>query len=446
MLRGTKTLGNDWTIRRNYGSTNAMSLRIVTSRRFAPMFGAMALAAFNDNFYKNALIILITYRLAADDGQRAAFLISLASAAFIVPFFLFSGLAGNIADKISKSRWVRLLKLVELGLYIVAGIALHTEHVWFMLGALFLLGALSSFFGPVKYAILPELLAREEILPATGMVEGGTYVSILVGTLLGALLVLHPNGYWIVSATMLAIGVAGVLAAWRVPHTVPAQPNLVLRWNIVASIWDMLKVAWRNPTILAAIFGISWFWSIGATYLTQLPVFTKEVVGADERVVSLFMGIFTVGIAVGSLVCARIVRRVPGGILSPLALAGVMLTGLDLCWVGFHLPAPGGDLIGLGSYFDSLAHVRILADLTLMSFCGGLFIVPLYALLQTDSAEGERARTIASNNVVNALFIAVASLLTALLYRFNFEVREVLLLFAVLNVPIIALLWRRRKV
>lgn len=408
------------------------------------MFGAMAFAAFNDNFYKNALIILITYRLAADSGQHAAFLISLASAAFIVPFFLFSGLAGNIADKVSKSHWVRVLKTVELGLYIVAGIALHTQHVWFMLVALFLLGALSSFFGPVKYAILPELLKREEILPATGMVEGGTYVSILIGTLLGALLVLHEHGHWIVSGVMLLVGVLGVLAAWQVPHTAPVQPTIVLRWNILASIWDMLKVAWKNPVILAAIFGISWFWSIGATYLTQLPVFTKDVIGANERVVSLYMGLFTIGIAVGSLLCARIVKKIPGSILSPLALAGVMLTGLDLWWVGTHLPAPTGELIGLGAYFNTFAHVRILADLVMMAFSGGLFIVPLYALLQTDSHESERARIIASNNVVNAMFIAVASLLCAAMYRFDFKVLDVLLVFAVLNAPIIALLWKRR--
>lgn len=422
-----------------------MPKAIITSRRFMPMFGAMALAAFNDNFYKNALIILITYRLAADSGEHAAFLISLASAAFIVPFFLFSGIAGNIADRTSKSRWVVTLKIVELGLYILAGVALHSNHVWFMLFALFLLGSLSTFFGPVKYAILPELLKREQILPATGIVEGGTYVSILIGTLLGALLVLKDNGEWIVSGIMAFVGLLGVISAWLVPLTEAKQPSLVIRWNIVAGIIDMLKVAWKNSLILAAIFGTSWFWSIGATYLTQLPVYTKQVVGANEGVVSMYMGIFTIGIAAGSLLCAKLVQKIPGRTLSPLALAGVMLTGLDLCWVGYHLPAPTGPLIGFNNYFDSVAHIRILVDLTLMSFCGGLFIVPLYALLQTDSDEHERARIIASNNVVNAMFISVASVLCAVLYRLHLEVRDVLLIFALLNMPIIALLWKRRK-
>lgn len=410
-----------------------------------PMFGAMTLAAFNDNFYKNALIILVTYRLAADSAEHAAFLISLASAAFIVPFFLFSGIAGNIADRTSKSRWVVILKIVELGLYLLAGVALHSNHVWFMLFALFLLGTLSTFFGPVKYAILPELLKRDQILLATGIVEGGTYVSILIGTLLGALLVLHDHGEWIVSGIMALAGVLGVVVAWMIPPTKAMQPGLVVRWNIVAGIIDMLKVASKNSLILAAIFGISWFWSIGATYLTQLPVFTKDVVGANERIVSMYMGIFTIGIAAGSLLCAKLVQKIPGRALSPLALLGVMLTGLDLCWVGYHMPAHSGALIGFHNYFDSFAHIRILIDLTLMSFCGGLFIVPLYALLQTDSNDHERARIIASNNVVNAMFISVASVLAAVLYKLHFDVRDVLLIFALLNAPVIALLWKRRN-
>lgn len=414
-------------------------------RQFLPMFSAMALAAFNDNYYKNALIILITYRLAADSGAHAAFLISIASACFILPFFLFSAWAGNLADKISRSKLVRILKVVELALYLIAGAALLSNHVWSMLAALFLLGTLSSFFGPVKYAILPDLLKREQILGATGIVEGGTYVSILLGTLLGALLVTKPGGEWIVAGSMAVIGVLGVVAAWYVPATPAAQPQLKLTPNIFTGIWDMLKVAAKNRVILAAIFGISWFWSIGATYVTQLPVFAKTVVGANEQVVSMYMGLFTVGIAVGSLICPALVRRIPGRTLSPLALLGVMLTGLDLCLTGYGLPAAGEPLIRLRDYFDCAAHIRILVDLVLMAFCGGLFIVPLYALLQTDSEEGERARIIASNNVVNAMFIAAASVLAAALYKFKLEVREVLLVFALLNAPIIAILWRKRR-
>lgn len=418
---------------------------LIFRRQFFPMFSAMALAAFNDNYYKNALIILITYRLAADSGAHAAFLISIASACFILPFFLFSAWAGNLADKISKSRLVRILKAVELVLYLIAGAALLSNHVWFMLTALFLLGTLSSFFGPVKYAILPELLKREQILGATGIVEGGTYVSILLGTLLGAVLVTQPGGEWVVAGSMAVIGVIGVIAAWMVPTTAPAQPQLKLSLNIFTGIWLMLKVAGKNATILAAIFGISWFWSIGATYVTQLPVFAKTVVGANEQVVSMYMGLFTVGIAIGSLICPALVKRIPGRIVSPLALLGVMLTGLDLCLTGYGMPAPSDELIRLRDYFGAFAHLRILLDLMLMAFCGGLFIVPLYALLQTDSNEGERARIIASNNVVNALFIASASVLAAVLYKFKLDVRDVLLVFALLNAPIIWILWRKRR-
>jgi acyl-[acyl-carrier-protein]-phospholipid O-acyltransferase/long-chain-fatty-acid--[acyl-carrier-protein] ligase len=366
-----------------------------------------------------------------------------------VPFVLFSGWAGTLADRISKTRLVRVLKVIELVLYVGAGIALLSQHLYTMLIALFLLGSLASFFGPVKYAILPELLKRNELLTATAYVEGGTYVSILLGTLLGAVLVMLPAGPWLVAGVMGIMGALGVACAWAVPLTAPAHPELPLRYNLFASIWQMLKVAAVNRRILAAIIGISWFWSIGAMYLTQLPVFAKEVVGANERVVSLYMGVFTISIALGSLACPALSRRLRAGLLAPLALLGVFLAGADLCHTGYGMAAPVGDaLIGLHNYFDSVAHLRILADLTFMAFCGGLFIVPLYTLLQTDAGEAERARIIASNNVVNALFIASASLISAVMYGLGMEVRGVLLCFAALNLPVVAYLYytgRRRR-
>lgn len=417
---------------------------LLFTRRFGAMFSSMALGAFNDNFFKNALIVLITYRLAAETGQNAPLLISIASAAFIIPFFLFSGLAGNLADKLPKHRLVRILKFIEWLLYIGAGLALLSDHLWTMLVALFSLGTLSAFFGPVKYAILPELVKRNELLFATGLVEGGTYVSILIGTLLGALLVMQPNGAWIVACVLAVVGALGVVAAWRVPETKATSPNLKLKYNLVKSIWDMVRVALRDPIIFAAIMGISWFWSIGTTYLTQLPVFTKEIVGGNEQIVSLYMGIFTVGIAIGSFVCSRIARAVRSTLLAPLALLGVCLCGIDLCATGYRMDAPSGELIGLADYFTDFAHFHLVFDLSLMAFCGGLFIVPLYTLLQTDSSDAERARVIASNNVVNALMIAIAALLAAGFYALQLTVLQVLLIFALLNVPVIGHLWLRR--
>lgn len=422
-----------------------MSTHLILSRRFAAMFGAMALGAFNDNFYKNAMIVLITYRLAEEFGYRAETLISIASASFILPFFLFSGFAGNLADKFSKSRLVRGLKLIEMLLYALAALALLSHHLWVMLIALFLLGSLAAFFGPVKYAILPELMRRDEILRATGWIEGGTYVSILLGTVCGTVLVMVPNGPWIVAALMALMGLFGIGCAWLVPVTKAAQPQLALHYNIAKSVGSMMRLTWHNESVFTAILGISWFWAIGATYLTQLPVFTKEVVGGNEQVVSLYMGVFTVGIALGSLACSSLARIVRPNLLAIVALVGVMLAGFDLCRVGYQLP-PADALISLAQYFDRAEHWHLLADLVAMALCGGLFIVPLYSVLQLDAEERERARLIAGNNVMNALFVVTASLIAVGLYALRLSVLDVLVAFNALNLLFLARLWQRRRV
>lgn len=417
---------------------------LLFSRRFGPIFSCMALAAFNDNYYKNALIVLITYVLSTQTQVAPGLLINIAAACFIVPFFLFSGIAGLMADKYAKHRLVRIYKMGELIFFVLAALALYVQHMWALLIVLFLLGTLASFFGPVKYAILPELVKKDELLSATGLVEGGTFVSILLGTLLGGLLIMQPDGVLVVGSSMIVVGVLGVIAAWCVPITEPAQPQLFPDWRIVTSIIRMLRDAFRTPKIATAILGVSWFWAIGATYLTQIPVFTKDVIGGNEQVVSLYLAVFSIGIALGSVATASIMKRSRKLHVPFIALSGVMLFGLDLCWVSYGLPAPSETLSGIDGYFSDFAHYRITFDLFMLAFCGGVFCVPLYTALQVDSSLSARARTIASNNVMNAVFIATASLLAAGFYALQLHVRDVLLIFALFNLPIIALLHARR--
>ncbi len=421
------------------------SLKLLFSRRFGSMFTCMALGAFNDNFYKNALIIITTYSLAAHMGIEAATLLSVASAAFILPFFLFSGLAGEFADHFPKHRMVRALKATECALIVLASLALISQHSWSLLLILFLLGVQAAFFGPTKYAILPELLEKEELLHGNAMIEGGTFLSILLGTLVGGLLILQPHGTHIVAAALLIAAALGMWAAWRVPETRVMKRELRINYNVFASTWKMVRHAFENPGLIFPILGISWFWAIGATYLTQLPVFTKEIIGADEKVVTLFNGIFTVGIALGSFYCPTMIRWLGARAksLSSLALTGVLIFGLDACWVGYHAEAPAADekLLGLVDYLTaSASHLRLAVDLFLLAFSGGMFIVPLYTQLQTASDEHERARTIASNNVMNALFIATASILAAILFGAGLSVLTVLFIFALLNLPVIGAL------
>lgn len=405
----------------------------------------MALGAFNDNYYKNALIILVTYVLAGSMAVQAEVLISIAAAAFIAPFFLFSGFAGMLADKFPKHRMVRVLKVTELIIIIAACVALLSHHASALLVLLFLLGTQAAFFGPAKYAILPELLEEKELLAGNGMVEAGTFVMILLGTILGGLLILQPNGTWIVGLSMIAVSAVGVATGWRVPATRAAVPDLKIPKNPFASLWEMVRAVWQHPAVLKPIIGISWFWAIGAVYLTQIPVFTKDVVGGNEEVVTWFLALFSIGIAAGSISCQWIARRFRARRIASWSLLGVCLFGLDLVWVGYHMQ-PGEALVGIADYLHGFDHFRVTLDLFLMACCGGVFTIPLYTRLQLASGNAQRARAIASNNVMNALFIAGASLIAAALYALGWTVCDVLLLFALANIPVILLLWHRSRV
>lgn len=422
-----------------------MSVRnLLFGRRFGAIFACITLSAFNDNFYKNALVILLTYQLASQMGIDPAMMISMAAAFFILPFFLFSGLAGELADAMPKHKLVRILKVTELALMCAAAVALYVEGIYVLLAILFLIGMQAAFFGPTKYAILPQLLLPEELLTGNGLVEGGTFLSILLGTLVGGALILQPYGIPVTMATLVVIGLLGVWAAWQVPETDSAHPEIKLQYNVFKSTWNMVRHAFHNPALVVPILGISWFWVIGSTYLTQLPVFTKEVIGGNEMVVTLFNGTFTIGVALGSFLCPYIVQFFEARRVSQLALTGVFLFGLDLCYVGYHFPPPEADaLIGLVSFVtSSFTHVRITLDFLLMAFCGGVFIVPLYTQLQTGSAPVERARTIASNNVINALFIATASGASSVFFAQKVGVLQVLFIFSLLNIPVIYMLRR----
>lgn len=413
------------------------------SRRFAWMFWTMALGAFNDNFYKNALIILVTYVLADSMAVKAEVLISVAAATFIVPFFLFSGFAGMLADKFPKHQLIRILKTTEIAIVLAACVALVSHHASAMLVLLFLLGTQSAFFGPTKYAVLPELLDESELMAGNGMVEAGTFIMILLGTILGGLLILQPNGTWVVGGGMLAVSIIGAWTAFRVPATQAAVPQLSIPKNPFASLWEMVRAVWAHPATLKPIIGISWFWAIGAVYLTQIPVFTKEVVGGTEQVVTWFLALFSIGIAVGSVGCQWIARRFRAKHVASWSLAGVCLFGLDLALIGYGM-TPEAELVGIRHYLEGFDHVRVTVDLFLMACCGGVFTIPLYTRLQLASGEEQRARAIASNNVMNALFIAAGSLVAAGMYAMQWRICDVLLAFALANIPVILLLWKQR--
>lgn len=385
---------------------------LLNTRRFAPFFATQFLGAFNDNLFKNALIVLLTFQAVNWTTLAPEVLTNLAAGIFILPFFLFSATAGQLADKYDKAKLARLVKLLEIVIMGVALFGFSTHSLAVLLSALFLLGLHSSLFGPVKYAILPQHLRENELVGGNALVEAGTFVAILIGTLAGGLLAGvagHPG--WVAIAG-LVIAVLGYLCSRGIPAAPAPVPELVVSLNPFSETWRNIGFASQNRTVFLSILGISWFWLYGALFLAQFPAYAKNVLGGSETSVTLLLAIFTIGIGLGSLLCERLsAGHVEIGLV-PFGSIGLTLFGIDLAFASPALLPIGAPL----SLADLLAlhHTwRVLFDLFALGLFGGFFIVPLYALIQLRSAPEQRARIIAANNILNALFMVCGALAAA---------------------------------
>ncbi|HMW56467.1 MAG TPA: MFS transporter [Accumulibacter sp.] len=385
---------------------------LLNTRRFAPFFATQFLGAFNDNLFKNALIVLLTFQAVNWTTLAPEVLTNLAAGIFILPFFLFSATAGQLADKYDKAKLARLVKLLEIVIMGVALFGFSTHSLAVLLSALFLLGLHSSLFGPVKYAILPQHLREDELVGGNALVEAGTFVAILIGTLAGGLLAGvagHPG--WVAIAG-LVIAVLGYLCSRGIPAAPAPVPELVVSLNPLSETWRNIGFARQNRTVFLSILGISWFWLYGALFLAQFPAYAKNVLGGSETSVTLLLAIFTIGIGFGSLLCERLsAGHVEIGLV-PFGSIGLTLFGIDLA---FASPAllPIGAPLSLANLL-ALHHTwRVLFDLFALGLFGGFFIVPLYALIQLRSAPEQRARIIAANNILNALFMVCGALAAA---------------------------------
>ena len=384
---------------------------LLRARRFAPLFVTQFLGALNDNVLKNAMVVLLTFQAASWTTIKPELLANLAAGVFILPFFLFSATAGQLADKYDKSRLAQMVKLLEIGIVLVAGagFVLHSLAVLFL--SLFLLGLHSTLFGPVKYAILPQHLKSEELVGGNALIEAGTSIAILVGPLLAGLLAGNGAGTAWITGVGLVIAVAGYLASRSIPLAVPPAPTLAISANPLTETWRNINFARENQTVFLSIMGISWFWLFGALFLAQFPAYTKNVLGGSETAVTLLLATFTFGIGVGSLLCEKLsARRVELGLV-PLGSIGMTLFALDLALASPAVPSPSPlGAIGLLAYDQTW---RVLLDLGLLGIFGGFFIVPLYALVQQRSNPEHGARIIAANNIMNALFMVVGALCAA---------------------------------
>jgi acyl-[acyl-carrier-protein]-phospholipid O-acyltransferase/long-chain-fatty-acid--[acyl-carrier-protein] ligase len=407
---------------------------LLNTRRFLPLFITQFLGAFNDNTFKNALVILITYRLATLAGLNAQILVTLAAGIFILPFFLFSSVAGQLADKYEKSHLISIIKIIEVFLMVLATLGFYLQSVPLLMSVLFLLGTHATFFGPLKYAILPDALRENELIAGNGLIEAGTFLSILLGTMFGGLLILHQYGEYIISAIVLVIAITGWIASLFIPKAENYDHTLKVNYNIIKETFTLLQYSKKRWDLFLAILGISWFWLIGATFLSEFPVFAKEILHANENVVTFFLTLFSIGMALGSLFCNKLLQGKVHATYVPLGALGITLFMVDLYFAAANVKViTTGELTGLSQFLHTFNGWRITIDLLLISICGGLYTVPLYAILQHRSEKEHRARVIASNNVMNALFMVFAAIGTVLMLKLGFTITQVFLTIAIVN-------------
>ncbi len=405
---------------------------LLKERRFAPFFWTQFLGAANDNVYKNALIIFAAFHAASMTSLDPKALVNLAGAVFIAPFMLLSATSGQLADKFEKSRLIRWIKLFEIAIMAIGLAGFWQRNLVLLLLALALMGVHSTLFGPVKYAILPQHLKPDELVGGNGLVEMGTFVAILLGTIAGGLVVAIPGaGPVVAGALAVAMALAGYVVSRGIPLTPAVAPDLAINWNPFTETWKNLRFAQGNRVVWLSMLGISWFWYYGAIFLAQFPGFSKDVLGGDEHVVTLLLALFSVGIGVGSLLCERLSgRKVELGLV-PFGSIGLTVFALDLWLASRQLHATG--VAGLGAFFANPAHWRVAADLVLIGMFGGFYIVPLYALIQERSEPAFRSRIIAANNILNAVFMVASAGVAIGLFAAGLSIPQLFLVTALMN-------------
>jgi MFS family permease len=420
---------------------------LLVARRFGPLFATQFLSAFNDNALKNALVLMLAYRPEMARGVPPTMLIPLAGALFILPYFLGSATAGELADSRDKSRLIRIVKLTEIVVMAVAAAAILTHSTWVLLSLLFVMGIEATFFGPLKYAILPDLLDMHELLLGNALVEAGTFLAILMGTIAG-MLIATSHGAGVVAWLIVLVALCAWGASRAIPATPPSAPDARIQLNFIAATGRLIAQSRRESTRFRSILGISWFWLVGATYLSQFPSYVRNYLGCEEAVVTLFLTVFSVGVGVGSLSASRILKGRISARIAPWGALGLALFSIDL-WLAspsHEILNHAAELMTIGEFLQSPAHWRILIDLVAIAATGGVFVLPLYALLQTAGDERRRARAIGANNVVNAAAMVLSAIAVIVLIAAGVSVPGLFLLTGVATLAVAAMFWRLRAV
>lgn len=408
----------------------ANQYRLLGERRFLPFFITQACGAFNDNLLKNVLVILVTYQSARWSRLAPELLTNVAAGLFILPFVLFSGIAGQLGERFDKARILKCIKALEIAIMLVAAAGFLNHSVGLLLFALFMMGAHSTFFAPAKYGLLPQVLSAEELVGGNAMLETGTFLAILAGTLIAGLLADHANTAWI-ALSLFAVALFGFGVSLAIPKSVAVAPLQRLDWNPISSTLDNLRAARESRSVLLSVLGMSWFWFFGAVILTQLPQYCHDVLHGDESLVTITILMFSVGIAIGSLLCERLSGRQVEIGLVPFGSIGLTLFAID--WVMATPKIDSMTVVSVHTLVTTPGGLRTLFDIAAIGVFGGFFIVPLNALVQQRSRPEALARVIGANSILNALFMVAAAVLAAVGLAKGLSVLQLILLAALMN-------------
>jgi len=425
---------------------------LLFSQKFYPIFWVQFLGAFNDNLFKNALVMLITFRL-SHSSLDTGLLITLAAGLFILPFFLFSSLAGQIADHYPKPLLIKKIKLLEVLIMLLGGLALLSQELSLLFLTLFLMGSQSAFFGPIKYSILPEILGTSELLKGNGLFSGSTFIAILLGTILGGIGVLLEDGLWLMSVVIFIVALAGYIFSLRVNSDFSGDSTLQIEWNLFSSTKRMIKESRQHKTAFFSVLSISWFWFIGAVLLSQIPVLVKYDLQANDNVVIVFLALFSIGIALGAGAIGRIMLSQAHikwhwlmllGMTATLLLAVVSIANTNFNNLVYLQDAPHGTLLTFTQFIAIWPASMSLIALGALAVLGGAYIVPLYTLLQTHTPLAVRARMVAVNNIVNALLMVLSALLLMVGFALNLSLLNMLCILALLNIIVTIFAFKKR--
>lgn len=407
-----------------------MKKSVLFEKKFWPIFWTQFTGAMNDNIFKNALVILITYHSMTLGSFKVEQMVALCGGVFILPFFLFSSIAGEVTDLFSMSKLVRYTKMLEVMIMLIGILGFYTSNLYLLLSCLFLLGTQAAFFGPVKYSILPELLNDEEIVEGNALVEMGTFLAILIGTIAGGILIGKENGPMYVAITCFFVSLIGLWFTYKLKNVPSVSAGGKINFNIISSSIEIINISRKTRSVFISILGISWFWFFGATLLSLFPHYVRDYMHGNEEVVTLFLAVFSIGVAIGSIICEKLSHeRLELGLV-PFGSIGLSLFVLDLFFAG---SIQSEKLLNVQEFFMAKGSFRILFDLGMLSIMSGFYIVPLYTFIQTRADRTERSRVIAANNILNALFMVLSALMLMILFSLKYTIPEIFLIIFILN-------------